>query len=93
MSCDACNAEGPLFPITGTLIFCKTCLDNWRRKTPDGGSPCCHQHKNPNNIIVRMIVCKKCGNKRCPKATDCSLECTKSNEPGQKGSIWENYRL
>jgi hypothetical protein len=36
-----------------------------------------------------FIVCKVCGNKRCPKATDCSLECTNSNAIGQKGSIFE----
>jgi hypothetical protein len=33
-----------------------------------------------------MIVCPTCGNKRCPKATDHTLECTNSNEPNQKGS-------
>lgn len=33
-----------------------------------------------------MVVCQDCGNKRCPKATDHDLECTGSNEPGQKGS-------
>jgi len=33
-----------------------------------------------------FIVCKTCGNKRCPKATDHRLECTGSNEPGQPGS-------
>lgn len=38
-----------------------------------------------------MVVCSICGNKRCPHATDCTLECTQSNEPGQKGSSWENY--
>jgi hypothetical protein len=37
----------------------------------------------------KMIVCKICGNKRCPHATDESLECTNSNEPGQKGSRYE----
>ena len=35
-----------------------------------------------------MIVCKVCGNKRCPKATDHTLECTGSNESGQPGSIY-----
>jgi hypothetical protein len=29
------------------------------------------------------------GNKRCPKATDHELDCTGSNEPGQKGSAYE----
>lgn len=34
-------------------------------------------------------VCPVCGNKRCPKGTDHDLECTGSNEPGQKGSRYE----
>lgn len=42
---------------------------------------------------TRMVVCETCGNKRCPHATDCALACTNSNEPGQKGSHWENYKL
>ena len=33
-----------------------------------------------------FTVCTQCGNKRCPKATDHTLECTNSNEPRQKGS-------
>lgn len=36
----------------------------------------------------RMIVCTECGNKRCPKATDHDLACTRSNEPGQDGSVY-----
>ena len=36
-----------------------------------------------------MLLCPECGNKRCPKASDCSLPCSGSNEPGQKGSIYE----
>lgn len=43
--------------------------------------------------MQRMIVCPDCGNKRCPKATDHHLECTGSNEPGQQGSSWENYKI
>jgi len=35
-----------------------------------------------------MIVCKVCGNKQCPKATDHELECTGSNEPNQEGSLY-----
>lgn len=35
-----------------------------------------------------MIVCAKCGNKRCPHATDHRLACTDSNEPGQAGSAY-----
>ena len=35
---------------------------------------------------THMIVCPKCGNKRCPHATDHMQECTNSNNPGQPGS-------
>jgi hypothetical protein len=37
---------------------------------------------------TKMILCPKCGNKRCPKASDHRLECTGSNVPGQPGSIY-----
>lgn len=37
----------------------------------------------------RMILCSICGNKRCPKASNHDLECTNSNESGQRGSIYE----
>ena len=40
-------------------------------------------------IATRMILCPKCGNKRCPHATDHRNECTNSNVSGQKGSIYE----
>lgn len=36
-----------------------------------------------------FVVCRVCGNKRCPKATDHNLDCTGSNESGQKGSKFE----
>lgn len=39
--------------------------------------------------MMRMFLCEKCGNKRCPHATDHRLECTGSNESGQKGSRYE----
>lgn len=48
---------------------------------------CCWKHLG-NKMRTFMILCPKCGNKRCPKATDCSLDCTNSNEPGQPGSIY-----
>ena len=34
-----------------------------------------------------MIVCPKCGNKRCPKAENHTFKCTKSNEVGQIGEV------
>jgi hypothetical protein len=36
---------------------------------------------------TKMILCPKCGNKRCPKASDHRLTCTESNKSGQQGSI------
>lgn len=51
------------------------------------GDVCCWQHLG-NKMATRMILCPECGNKRCPKATDCSLDCTNSNEPGQAGSVY-----
>lgn len=39
---------------------------------------------------MRFVVCSKCGNKRCPKATDCRNECTGSNDAGQLGSAYAN---
>jgi hypothetical protein len=37
---------------------------------------------------TRMILCPICGCKRCPKASNCALECTDSNKPGQTGSVY-----
>ena len=42
----------------------------------------------PNPGFYGMILCPKCGNKRCPHATDHENACTNSNEPGQPGSIY-----
>lgn len=35
----------------------------------------------------RMIVCGKCGNKRCPGAASHLNACSGSNEPGQPGAL------
>lgn len=37
---------------------------------------------------LQMVVCSTCGNKRCPKATNHTLDCTGSNELGQPGSAY-----
>jgi len=52
---------------------------------------CCHLcfNKSGQVFLDRMILCPECGNKRCPKATHHSLACTKSNDLGQKGSIYD----
>lgn len=41
--------------------------------------------------MVQMILCPKCGNKRCPHATDHRLVCTNSNDSGQLGSRYGVY--
>lgn len=38
-------------------------------------------------IASYMILCPKCGNKRCPKALDHRFKCTGSNSSGQAGEI------
>lgn len=40
--------------------------------------------------VSRMFLCEICGNKRCPHAADHNLACTGSNEPGQRGSLYED---
>jgi hypothetical protein len=63
-------------------------------------SPCCSLHAQKSALQItdfserlmtlnRMFVCQECGNKRCPKATDCTLDCTQSNDPGQQGSSYD----
>lgn len=43
-----------------------------------------------NIRVNRYVLCPKCGSKRCPHASNHTLDCTNSNEPGQPGSIYEN---
>jgi hypothetical protein len=62
---------------------CERCQDERDEGRVEIGGMVLHQRG--------MITCETCGNKRCPKATDHRNECTGSNEPGQKGSSWENY--
>jgi hypothetical protein len=40
--------------------------------------------------MARMFLCETCGNKRCPHAADHRLNCTRSNAPGQPGSLYEH---
>jgi len=51
----------------------------------------CNENELVNGIpfaMTRMILCPNCGNKRCPKASDHTLQCTNSNEPNQEGSVY-----
>lgn len=58
----------------------------------DGDCWCydCDAQRREAGIIgmldVRMNLCPDCGNKRCPKATNHTNQCTDSNEAGQQGS-------
>lgn len=53
------------------------------------GCHACRNSRHESVIMRPMILCPTCGNKRCPKASDHRHECTGSNEPGQKGSVYE----
>ena len=63
---------------------CYRCTEALVATTPD---------PNPYPIgdsrLQRYFLCAICGNKRCPHATDHRLACTASNDPGQKGSLYE----
>lgn len=83
----------------------ETFSSNWdnifgKKSQPQGQTkpPChcynCNEYYIPDNqklpyVLTHMIVCPRCGNKRCPHATDHNLVCTNSNEPGQKGSRYQ----
>jgi hypothetical protein len=53
---------------------------------------CCSDHQSRHVDVAllgqQMLVCATCGNKRCPKATNCALACTRSNLNGQPGSSY-----
>ena len=59
---------------------------------------CCHACEDVRVLVVektdgafaaltsrKFVVCRTCGNKRCPKAQHHDRVCTGSNEPGQEG--------
>jgi hypothetical protein len=46
----------------------------------------CYICADPFTRLTTMIVCPKCGNKRCPHATNHNMPCTDSNAPEQEGS-------
>ena len=76
--CETCNGEFiPLYtaPQGDGCGNCHACLVG----VMENGYPVTMQ---------RMIVCPDCGNKRCPKASNHRHQCTGSNEPNQRGSIY-----
>jgi hypothetical protein len=74
--CTICTNEGVPPPLCG----CIRCLRERDDRTM--GLP---------TEYARMIVCRVCGNKRCPHAADHRFVCTGSNEPGQIGEPWPEY--
>jgi len=42
--------------------------------------------------LAVFVVCPKCGNKRCPKASDHRMKCTGSNEINQVGELEDENR-
>jgi hypothetical protein len=51
----------------------------------------CNEGRKVNGLpfsMTRMILCPDCGNKRCPKASNHTFQCTNSNEPNQAGSVY-----
>lgn len=47
----------------------------------------CHPQGDGYYTPMRLIVCGKCGNKRCPAAASHRNACSGSNEPGQPGAL------
>jgi hypothetical protein len=75
-------------------------MDSVTGKRPDAN--CCftceHEAMKSLSRFERMtqrrfIVCSDCGNKRCPKATHHDSNCTKSNDAGQRGSVYGDVVL
>jgi hypothetical protein len=65
-------------------------LNEKSRASLDAGLCGCHSCvRERGEMPVRVIVCPECGNKRCPQASNHTLACTRSNEPGQPGSVYE----
>lgn len=58
---------------------CHACIKEHDLRGPGGMYPL---------SMVQMIVCPQCGNKRCPRASDHRNACTRSNDPGQPGSVY-----
>lgn len=70
---DPLNVAQRIFGVSATC-GCFSCLSNYRQE-------------NGLSITASfMVLCRECGNKRCPKATHHDNACTGSNATGQTGS-------
>ena len=72
--------------VTDAPTCCYRCLDEWERKTALNLTAMLALNLTAM-LAVKMIVCPKCGNKRCPKAQWHEYRCTGSNEPRQVGVL------
>ena len=75
--------------ITATIPEAACCRKHWQEATGRHATVSGDVLMNPCGMP--FIVCQTCGNKRCPRATDCELACTGRNDPGQAGSIYERF--
>ncbi|QMU19339.1 hypothetical protein [Gordonia rubripertincta] len=78
------NNKGPL-----DACGCHYCNNEWLRIM---------EELDPEGWMSRinsgcMILCRECGNKRCPKATYHGHACTHSNESGQQGSVYGGFLI
>lgn len=86
-----CQARDAMMRLHGSLAArrAKMVVEEQRRaEAPLPGCPCYRCDGSPA-LRERMYLCGQCGGKMCPRATDCRLACTGSNEPGQRGSAYE----
>lgn len=65
---------------------CLSCQDAWAETLPPE-TPIHERFPGAGRRGWRF-ACELCGNKRCPHHSDHRLECTRSNAPGQPGSVY-----
>jgi hypothetical protein len=74
----------------GELCSCYACTEEaWKGMSEEETAAWVKLHGVFPPTKTRMFLCGTCGNKRCPHAADHRNTCTGSNEPGQKGSLYE----
>lgn len=78
-----------IFHTEGSVCGCRECSRRVGEVIATADPTADYASKIANNPVNRMIVCEKCGNKRCPHATHHEEDCTRSNESGQDGSWYQ----
>jgi hypothetical protein len=92
ISCCEVENTSPFFTVPVEFIrdeFGKQPMGDYIRVTSACRCWRCLEKRKDEKGLRSFIVCKICGNKRCPHANDHRNPCTNSNEPGQKGSAYE----